>query len=175
MVVSTQQPVTLGLTLRRQGGTDDLLDVATDFYLGTPAAGTLIGSGIAPQLKPNDTAETATVWVAPEAGQYTIYAVIDPDDEVLENPVNNWISRTIRVVAPGLPDAPPQVDRFVVNDGAVDSLARQVVLNVTASSGALPAANPSHLLYISYMISGGLSLQGVKCIKKSLIKHDVKY
>jgi len=140
--IQAGETVRLGLTIRRQGGTGDLVNVAADFYLGQPETGSLIRRGTVPRIPSNGTGAATVSWTAPDAGYHTLYAVIDPEDAIDENPENNIISRTVRVL-PAIPAVPPTVESFTINDGAADSDSPQVLLNVSA-----PGA--SYLLYVEY-------------------------
>jgi len=67
----------------------------------------------------------------------------DPDDVVVEDPVNNIISRTVQVLSPSGPAFPPTIESFTINSGVSDSGSLQVFLDVSA----IGAAN---LLYVEY-------------------------
>jgi len=142
---------TLGLNLRRQGGQTTLTNVEVDFYQGDPfAGGTLIARSIVPSLAPDGIISTTVTWNLPGAGTYDLYAVIDPDNNVLENNEgNNVISHTVTVHLP-LPDiTPPVVDTFTINDGAANTEYRQVRLSATAHDNP-GGSGVASLLYIEY-------------------------
>jgi hypothetical protein len=149
--IQAMDMITLGLTVRRQGGISDLVDVKVDFYLDAPSAsegGSLIGFNTAPLIEPNGTAEVTIIWNPPAAGQYTWFAVIDPDGDIpeyLED--NNIISRTLTVLPLVGPVEPVVIDSLTINDGALETPARRVSLDVSASSGS---ENPDYLLYVEY-------------------------
>lgn len=89
----------VGLTVQRQDGASPLSNVAVNFYVGDPkAGGTLIGSGTVKTLSANSQADTTKVTWRAVAGIYTLYAVIDPTNQVSErDETNNTISRTVTV------------------------------------------------------------------------------
>jgi len=144
------ETVNIGLTIRRQGGTGNLADVAVDFYLGVPGTGTLIGRGTASSIAPNGTAPATIPWIPPSAGRYTISALIDPDGAVPEDPENNLISRSVQVLRDPGAVTPPMIDSFTINDGTPNTHSTQVALNVSASSGVPAITTPSHLLFVEY-------------------------
>lgn len=129
-------PPTIGLNVRRQGGLTDVVPV--DFYLNAPstaAGGTWIGQSTTPPLPPNSTLSTLSLeWTPPGVGNVTLFAVIDPADEIVElDEANNIISRTVKVLPPSPGDiTPPVVTGFRINNGAVQTNLRQVVLDTTA-------------------------------------------
>ncbi|MBN1666464.1 MAG: DUF11 domain-containing protein [Anaerolineales bacterium] len=149
----------LGLTVHRQGGTDTLEQVKVDFYLGDPGTtyGTLIASSQTGALDPNSTAIATTPWTPGIVGRYTLYAVIDPLEEIPESDdSNNVISRTVRILPPS-PDLGAVQVNLIINQGVQNTQQSQVYLNTTVtqptvSSKAPLATNfiPAHILYIEY-------------------------
>jgi hypothetical protein len=154
--------VSLFLTVNRQGGKNPV-GVEVDFYLGQPDGGNLIGRGTILLLSPSSSENTSKVgWTPPVEGEYTIYAVIDPDDAVPEtNEDNNVISRTLTALE-SLPrerdQMAPHVDSFTINDGAETTDSPQVELDASATDYAQEGAVPSgvySLLYIEFEYSQG--------------------
>jgi uncharacterized repeat protein (TIGR01451 family) len=126
------QAVTLGLTLRRQGGQADLNDIAVRFYL---AGGTPSFEARAATVPPRSLVPVTVPWTPPPSkGTYLLYAQIDPGGEVPENDEdNNLISRTLTVL-PRLSDAiAPTVDRLTIDDGSVRTDRTTVNLEIEAS------------------------------------------
>jgi hypothetical protein len=104
------EAVTIGLTLRRQGGQADLHDVDVRFYLegGMPAF-----TATAAVLPPRSAVSVTTEWTPPADGQYTLYALIDPADEIIEDDEdNNLLGRSVRVRRPPDDTTPPTVEEF---------------------------------------------------------------
>jgi hypothetical protein len=129
---------TIGLNVRRQGGISDISAVPVDFYLNGPsvgAGGTLIGQSATSPLSPDSFQPTLPLeWQPSASGEVTIFAVIDPADQTVESDeTNNVISRTIKVLPPVLGDTvAPVVTGFRINNGAVSTKLRHVVLDTTA-------------------------------------------
>jgi hypothetical protein len=139
--------ITLGLTVRRQGGAAELPGVDVAFYQDEPITDNLIDIGTSGAIAINGTAVATVSWTPEESGYQTLYAAVDYSDN---NPENNLISRTVRVLSPDIPPVLPTVDSFTIDDGAPDTGARQVYLNVSGSGGDLPDMTPAHLLFIEY-------------------------
>jgi hypothetical protein len=146
--IHAHQNLTIGLTLRRQGGLADLNDVDVRFYLegGEPAF-----TATAPVLPPSSAVTVTVDWLPTDEGQYTLYAQIDPRDEIPENDEdNNLITGTATVLAP-LPDTtPPTVDSFSIN--STDFLYTNypnVWLNTVASDEP-GGSGVAYLLFVEY-------------------------
>jgi hypothetical protein len=151
------EDVKLGLLVHRVGGKDPLSNVSVRFSLDAPGSGgTLLGNGAIPLLSPRSVASTSSVtWRPDNAGQYTLYAVIDPNNAINESiETNNVISRTITVHPGVLDSTPPTLDLFTVDGGAFDSSDLTVDL-------ALQATDPSpgggvHSIFVrEYVYSQG--------------------
>jgi hypothetical protein len=143
------EPLTIGLTLRRQGGWQDLADVAVRFSL---SGGIPPFTATAPLLAPGSEVSVTVVWTsAPSAGERMLYATIDPLDMVEEsNEENNLISRTVTILPP-LPDTlPPTVDSVVLDDGALQTDRWRVLLDVSASDNP-GGSGVESLLIVEYM------------------------
>jgi hypothetical protein len=145
----------IGLIVRRPGGQNVLGNVAVRFYRGDPqAGGVLLGDGTIPLLSPHTSASTSRVnWTLPAAGQHAVYAVIDPDNAIVEaDEANNVISRTVSVLPPATDQIAPSVDRFAINDGDETTGILTVTLDTTASDPP-PSSGLASLLYIEYEYS----------------------
>jgi len=126
----------VGLTVHRYGGTTTLSNVKVRFYLGDPeVGGTMLGDGLISELNPNSAASTSGVsWSSPTEGGYTIYALIDPDGDVLETlEGNNRVISPISVMGSMEDTTPPTVDVFEINNGESGTTSRDVTLSVSAS------------------------------------------
>ncbi len=147
--------ITLGLTLHRQGGQADLMDVDVRFYLegGVPTL-----EAQAAVLPPRSAVTVTIEWTPPAAqGVYTLYAQIDPEDEVPENnDTNNLISRTVTVLPP-LPDiTPPVVESLAINyygSGSYLYTADPGVTLDTVASDEPGGSGVAHLLFIEYVLN----------------------
>jgi uncharacterized repeat protein (TIGR01451 family) len=136
------QPTAIGLNIRRLGGQADLTNVAVDFYAG----GDYLGRGTSPVIPTGGVATAVITWTTPlTVGQYTLTAVIDPDNTVLESDeANNFASRAVRVRPFDAADLPPQVLGFTIDDGALFTGQPQVSLDTLVSTDTV------YLLFIEY-------------------------
>ncbi len=142
-------PAVLGLTLRRRGGQSVLNNVRVDFYRGDPeVGGAFLGSGIVAELQPNSEM-TASIAITPRlSGNFNIYAVIDPMNDVSETlEGNNILHRIITVLPPGGDITPPTVVGFSINGGGLATTSPQVLLNTEAVDDSGSVAS---LLFIEY-------------------------
>jgi hypothetical protein len=155
LTLRAAEPAKIGLVVHRQGGKNVLSNVTVRFYQGDPqAGGLLLGNGTILLLSPRSSASTSGVtWTLPAVGQYTLYAVIDPDHTILEaDETNNVISRTVSVQLSAPDQIAPRVDSFTINDGAETTDILTVTLDTTASD-PLPSSGLGNLLYIEYEYS----------------------
>jgi hypothetical protein len=121
--------------VHRQGGETALSDVLVRFYDGDPdSGGTLIGDGTISLLSPRSSGSTTGVsWNPVTAGDYTIYARIDPDNTVSETiETNNTVSTTVTVLPPAGDTTPPVVTLFTINDGVETTDVPTVTLTASA-------------------------------------------
>lgn len=147
-----QSPGKVGLRVSRQGGKQALQNVTVDFYLGNPqSGGTLIGQQSLDTFSPNSEENFSVDWTPPSEGQHTIYARIDPDNNVVETfENNNLVVRTLDVL-PALPDQnAPHVDSFSINGGAKSTIVQKVKLTTTASDPGSPTSGIAKVLYVEY-------------------------
>ena len=158
-------PVNLGLFVQRSGGKQVLEDVPVAFYRDAPT-GTPLSTGIVPLLDPvNGINSTRPVTVTfPNAGEVTLYAVIDPNRLFTEdNEENNIYRRTIIVgAAPGSGAdlTPPTVDGIGINGGEVTNVtSRDITVAVRASDPTQPTrasgVRYTHLIEYLYLESVG--------------------
>lgn len=161
--VQAGENLELGQTVRRLGGLDPLTTVAVDFYLGAPSTGqggVFLGRAFAGPLAPRQSLPATLPWEAVKAGSYSLFAVLDPENQVPElNENNNITSRAWRILPADPTTIPLQVTSFMINGGDPATAARQVSLDVTAQavppSGSPPAARaaaaePASVLYVEY-------------------------
>ncbi|MEM7131547.1 MAG: pre-peptidase C-terminal domain-containing protein [Chloroflexota bacterium] len=145
----------IGIKVHRLGGKQPFANVTTRFFLGNPAnGGTSLGDGTIAFLSPNGFDETSDVfWTVPDAGEYQLYAIIDPDNQISEtNEANNTISRPITVLPhleEGTDQAPPRVENFTINQGATETDSQIVMLD-TAVSDPAPSSGVDQIIFIEY-------------------------
>jgi hypothetical protein len=128
----------MGLFVHRQGGKAALQNVPVRFVRDA-VDGTVLGDSTVPFLDPpTDVDSTTPINVTfPTSGTYTIYAIIDPDNEIEESgqgELNNVISRTLTVAAPSADTTVPVVQEIIIN-GGVNEPAQ--VPNITLDISAL--------------------------------------
>jgi uncharacterized repeat protein (TIGR01451 family) len=143
------ETLTIGLTLRRQGGWQDLADVVVRFSVG---GGVSAFTATAPLLSPRSQVSVTAEWApGPSEGEHVLYATIDPLDTVEENnEANNVISRSVTVL-PLQPDLlPPTVERVTLNDGALQADNQQISLDVAASDNP-GGSGVESLLIVEYV------------------------
>lgn len=151
----------IGLSIHRPGGKRPLTDVNVRFYLGDPTgtdsdSSTLISEATIPILSPRSIQSTnGASWTPPSAGDYEIYAVIDPDNRITETlEENNTVYRTITVLLLSPDQDAPHVDDFSINDGAASTEQQAVLLNTTASDPE-PGSGVAKLRFIEFEYSQG--------------------
>lgn len=150
------EAVSLTVTVRRAGGTAALSNVAVDFYVQT-AGGTetYLGRRTIGTLPQDSRAATPPLlWTPERSGVYTLRAVIDPTNAVVETfEDNNVITRTVDVLPARSRDViPPTVTGLVINNGEERTTSRQVYLNATAVDNA-DGSGVTHLLYVEYIFN----------------------
>lgn len=131
----TGQSVQLGIRVHRQVGTVALENVAVDFYVGVPySENHFIGRSVAPLLLPQDDVPTTNIiWTPPRPGSFTIYAVIDPDNQVAEsNEDNNLIKRYITVLPTQVDMTPPVASSLLLNNGAITTQQPEITITLLA-------------------------------------------
>jgi peptide/nickel transport system substrate-binding protein len=146
--IHAHQTLTLGLTLRRLGGQADLHDVDVRFYLegGEPAF-----TATAPVLPPNAAVTVTAEWVPSTAGEFTLYAQLDPQQEIPENDEDNNLIQRFVTILPPLPDTtPPTVNSFSINNpGILYTENPNVRLNTVATDEA-GGSGVAYLLFVEY-------------------------
>ncbi|MCE7986310.1 MAG: hypothetical protein DYG89_34485 [Caldilinea sp. CFX5] len=145
-------PTDLILKVHRQGGKDPLFDVKVRFYQGDPKVnGLRIGESTLPSLTPRGEEQSIPLpWTPITAGNYTLYAVIDPDNLIAESyEENNTVSRAVIVLPPAPDQKAPHVDSFVINGGAAATSERVVRLDTQASDEP-PSGTVAKLRFVEY-------------------------
>ena len=130
------QSALLGVVVHRLGGEFALADVPVRFYLDAPSSqGQLLGETSLESLVPDHQASTPGItWTPSEPGSYTLYAVIDPDNQIPEtDETNNILVRSVTVMPLVTDVLPPQIDELSINDGALIATSRNVRLSVRAT------------------------------------------
>ena len=150
----------IGLVVHRQGGQNPISNVVVRFFLGDPAAGGVpIGDGSIPHLSPRGAQTTSgVIWTPSAAGEYTLYAVIDPAgqfNETLES--NNVVSRKVTVLPAVGDQVAPHVDSFVINDGA-SSISNLAVSLDTVASDNPGGSGVAALMFVQYQYSAAADL-----------------
>jgi VCBS repeat-containing protein len=154
-----QQAGQIGLVLHRQGGQQPFSNGIVRFFLGDPSNGGVeLGDGSIPLLSPNATQTTTGVnWTPTQAGEYTIYAVIDPGNQFNETlETNNVIYRTITVLPTARDQLAPHVDSFVINDGSSAITNLTVSLDTIASDTG--GSGVASLVFVQYQYNGAADL-----------------
>ncbi len=149
--VRSGQTITVGATVRRQGGmssTMSSVDVA--FFLGNPAnGGAPLGVGSTGAI-PGRGFHFATISVdltSVPPGYYDLYAVIDPANQVAEfDETNNVLSYTLTVLPPNLDTTPPVITDFRIDGGSQSTRDIQVTLELSATDDTAPA----YVFFIEY-------------------------
>jgi hypothetical protein len=119
----------------------------------------LLGDGLISTLKPNGAASTSYVPLSsPVEGEFTIYALIDPDGEVSEAlESNNRISKDFTVLVTAEDNTPPVVDAFEINNGKIETLSREVTVSVSATDPIIqgPYTGVDSIYLIEYEYNEG--------------------
>ncbi|MCA9933907.1 MAG: DUF11 domain-containing protein [Ardenticatenaceae bacterium] len=155
------EPGVLGLRVLRPNGLITYTNaVAVDFYDGNPyEGGTLLGRQTVDSFAPRSKETVTITWTPETNGEYTIYAVIDPDNVITENnEMNNVVMRPVFVRPSTLPGAAPEVISFTINNGDLTDTDRQVLCNVTATSAIhAPTSDPAYIHYVDYIFNQSLN------------------
>lgn len=145
-------PTQIGLVVHRNGGKQVLEKLHVRFYEGNPSqGGRLIGDAIVDRLSPRSSAiSSGATWVPSASGVYPIYAVIDPDNRVVEaNETNNVVWRNVGVLAATADQVAPHVDSFSINDGAASTTEPTLTLKVSASDPE-PGTGVQSVLFVEF-------------------------
>ena len=124
----------LRVRVDRIRGNGALQNVPVRFYTGDGEAREEIGAVVVRILGPDDAADSEKLlWTPAQAGSYTIWAQIDPDNDVAESDeTNNLVSRTLIVLPPALDSTPPVMTGLQINGGAGETTTRDISLEATA-------------------------------------------
>jgi len=157
--------INVGLIVQRNGGRVVLEDVPVEFRRDT-VNGPVLGRGTIPFLDPpNGVTSTNGLPVTFDTpGEVTIFAIIDPDNTVVEgDETNNVYQRTIVVgeaATAGADTIPPTVDGIDVNGGTTTSVtSRDIRVAVAASDPTQPTTASGvryvHMIEYVYLESVG--------------------
>lgn len=154
-----QTATTVGLVVHRQGGKNLIAGVKVRFTVEDQThATTALGDGeIIEPLAPRSDASTQGVnWTPAAAGNYTVTAVIDPDNQITEgDETNNTVHHTFAVLPADLDQLAPHVDKLTINQGATDTTVPTVTLALTATDPTEPppSSGVNTALFIEYIYS----------------------
>ena len=152
------QSVQLGLLVQRSGGKQPLEGVTVAFRRDS-VNGPLLGTATVPFLDPVAGSESTTPLSVtfPTAGEVTLFAIIDPDNAVVESDkTNNIVQRTV-VVAPAAADqTAPVVQGIAVNGGPATTVtSRDLTLDIRASDPPPNASGVQDIHIIEYVYNEG--------------------
>ena len=137
----------IALIVHRQGGSETLSNVAVNFYEGSHL-GPLIGSTTVPMLAPNSITSTPPItWTPSVIGQTTIYAVIDPTNQVpetIEN--NNKITRSVTLLPQSNDQTAPTIGELTIDGGLIDTFDRIIELGISEPAEQSWEVSPSSSL-----------------------------
>ncbi|MGB0383556.1 MAG: exo-alpha-sialidase [Ardenticatenaceae bacterium] len=141
------------LIVHRRGG-EQTKEVKVRFYEGDPdQGGTELGEGSMLLAGGTFTHTTSVAWTPPSAGEYTLFAMIDPTNQVSEAmEQNNRVSRKFSVMAPAADQTAPRVDGFTINNEAEHTDGLMVTLNATVSDPS-PSSSVAEIRYLEYEYS----------------------
>ena len=129
--------VKIGANIHRQGG-DGPKSVTVAFYRGNPTTGGSLLGRDTTQPIPHGDGHTGVAAIsldsAGEPGEFEVFVVIDPDDQMAEvSETNNVASRRVVVRPPARDEQPPQVTGFAVNGGQSIVTSRDISLTLRAT------------------------------------------
>lgn len=132
----------VGLIVQHLGSRSSLDSVTVEFRLDRPD-GQIIGRSMTNLLGPFATESTGPViWEPATDGEYTICAIIDPDNQIEEtNEENNTTCRTLIVLPIAEDIIPPEIDNFIMADGAQSTSEIDITLNVATTDYPIPGAS----------------------------------
>ena len=133
----------VGLLVQHLGGSTTVDSVTVEFRLERPD-GDLLGRSLTNLLAPNATESSGPVTWQPDApGEYTICALIDPDNQVEEtDEENNITCHSFTVLPYPVGDTePPEVERFSIQDDAQTTQEEAVTVDIAATDYPDPGAS----------------------------------
>ncbi len=158
LVPQAGQSVQLGLLVQRRGGKQPLEGVTVAFRRDS-VNGPLLGTATIPFLDPVAGSESTTPLSVtfPDAGEVTLFAIIDPDNAVVESDkTNNIVQRTV-IVAPAAADqTAPVVQGIAVNGGTDTTVtSRDLTLDIRAGDPPPNASGVQDIHIIEYVYNEG--------------------
>ncbi len=152
------QSVQLGLLVQRSGGKQPLEGVTVAFRRDS-VNGPLLGTATVPFLDPVAGSESTTPLSVtfPTAGEVTLFAIIDPDNTVVESDKTNNIVQRLVLVAPAAADqTAPVVQGIAVNGGPATTVtSRDLTLDIRASDPPPNASGVQDIHIIEYVYNEG--------------------
>jgi hypothetical protein len=155
MVPYAGNRIDVGLVVHRRGGDDLLTDLPVSFAVN----GAPIGDAIIPNVAIDGEPNTPRVPFTPTVeGTYTVTAVIDPENTVLESTwANNMVTRTIEVLPAGGDVEAPIVNSLTINGGAGQVVtSTEVTLSVEATD--VGGSDVAEIRYVEFEYSQGARL-----------------
>lgn len=161
--VSPQSPVQgttaeVGLIVHRIGGTQPS-SINVQFFQGDPTSGgMLLGNREAPLVSPDGSSSTLSMQWVPQIGDdIALYAIIDPDNQVIErNEANNQLSRIVTVRGAQSDVIAPTIDYFAID--AATTTTRDVTLEVLATDSGEVASGVTAVYFVEYMLNPSLGI-----------------
>ncbi|MGB0383473.1 MAG: VWA domain-containing protein [Ardenticatenaceae bacterium] len=161
------EDISVSLIVYRRGGRQALENVTVRFYEGHPSEDNLIGDGnipLLPRVTPDEringfNTSFASWEPSNGAGEYHIYGVIDPDNNITEDiETNNVVSRTLQVLPhfEGADEVAPRVDVLTIDGGEETTYDTEVALHVESEDLVQPGAESSEvarLQIVEYLYS----------------------
>lgn len=129
-------------------------DINVRFYNGPPnAGGTLLGDARLDLVSGEELAN-ATIWWQPlHVGPFELYALIDPDNHIIErDETNNLVQRTVTVLEAHPDSSPPIVDEVMLNGRATLTSQAWTTATVWAHDPGAPASGVTHLFFVEYRL-----------------------
>ncbi len=158
LVPQAGQSVELGLLVQRSGGKQPLEGVTVAFRRDS-VNGPLLGTATVPFLDPVAGSESTTPLSVtfPTAGEVTLFAIIDPDNTVVESDKTNNIVQRLMLVAPAAADqTAPVVQGIAVNGGPATTVtSRDLTLDIRAGDPPPNASGVQDIHIIEYVYNEG--------------------
>jgi len=130
--------ISVGVNVHRSGGATTLPGVVVAFYLDALAPGAQLGVAMTPPLDAGtDAVEAAALtWTPATAGRHTLYAVVDPDNDIAEGSEANNTAQwevTVLPVEEASDTTPPTIAQLVIDGGVQVTTAPTVTVALTAT------------------------------------------
>ncbi|MEM7131917.1 MAG: S8 family serine peptidase [Chloroflexota bacterium] len=147
--------IQVGLTLERMGGNQTLSAVPIRFWVSEGVqnqANPLIelGSGVVDQIGIDDRHDsTGLSWENIPEGEFTLWAEIDPTDQIEEsNETNNIVSRQL-VVLPAAQDVlPPIIEKLTINGAPADRTVQVANQDLTLTAEIVGESGSAYVAFV---------------------------